>query len=103
MATFHVARRLGLNIIVDNLGTTSVFEHCLYVMFVFQPSSLHISKDVSYGSNKFVVLDSYDLFSRETLVVGNGCYHIVGDSLTHNSQATTLMLGMTCYVVKVVK
>jgi hypothetical protein len=67
MATFHVVGRLDLTIMVDDLGMTSVLEHYLYVMFVFQPSSLHVSKDVSYDSNKFVVLDSYDLPSRETL------------------------------------
>jgi hypothetical protein len=42
-------------------------------------------------------------FQGRRWVVGNGCYHIVGDNLIHNSQETILMLGMTCYVVKVVK
>jgi hypothetical protein len=42
-------------------------------------------------------------FQGRHWVVGNGCYHIVGDSLTHNSQETILVLGMTCFVVKVVK
>jgi hypothetical protein len=54
MVTFHVIGRFDLTIMVDNLGTIVISEHCLCAMFVFQPGSLHISKDVSYDSNNFV-------------------------------------------------
>jgi hypothetical protein len=46
MATFHTPRCLDLTIMVDDLGTTVVSKHCLCAMFIFQPHSLHIFKDV---------------------------------------------------------
>jgi hypothetical protein len=36
-------------------------------------------------------------------VVGFGCYHIVGNSLIHNSQETILTLGTIGFMVKIVK
>jgi hypothetical protein len=54
MVTFHVIKHSDLTIMVDNSRMIIVFEHCLCTMFVFQPSSLHISKDVLYDSNNFV-------------------------------------------------
>jgi len=65
-----------------------VFEHCLCVMFVFQPSSLHISKDVLYDLNNFVSSSLYQIRTTSSQwkqwVVGYGYYRIVGDSLAHN-------------------
>jgi hypothetical protein len=59
MATFHVPRRLDLTIMVDDLGMMVVSKHCLCTMFIFQPSFLHISNDVSYDSNNFVSVSLY--------------------------------------------
>jgi hypothetical protein len=76
-------------------------------MFVFQPSSLHISKDVLYDSNNLVLNLLYQIpttsFQGCQWVVGFGCYCIVGDSLTHNSQDTIFMLGTIGFVVNIVK
>jgi cell fate (sporulation/competence/biofilm development) regulator YlbF (YheA/YmcA/DUF963 family) len=76
-------------------------------MFAFQPSSLHISKDVSYDSNNFVSSSLYQIFTTSSQgrqwVVDFGCYCIVGDNLTHNIQKIILMLGTTSYVVKFMK
>ncbi len=51
MATFHDATHLDLTIMVNNSRTTFISKHYLCAMFAFQPSSLHISKDVLYDSN----------------------------------------------------
>jgi len=59
MATFHVIGHLDLTIMVDELGTTTFFEHCFCAMFVFQLGSLHISKYISYDSNNFVLSSLY--------------------------------------------
>jgi hypothetical protein len=92
---------------VDDLGTTIVFEHYLCVMFVFQPSFLHISKGVSYDSNNFVSSLLYHIpttsFQGKQWVVTSSCYCVVGDSLTHNFQETIPTLIITSYVVKIVK
>ncbi len=61
IATFHVVGPLDFTIMVDNSKMIIVFEHCLCVMFAFQPSSLHISKDVSYDSNNFVSSSLYQI------------------------------------------
>jgi hypothetical protein len=95
MATFHVLGCLNLTIIVDDLGTTSISKHCLCTMFMFQPRSLHISKDVLYDSNNFTSSFLYQnpmtSLQRRQWVVGCGHYRIVGDSLVHNYQETILM------------
>jgi len=71
MATFHATRRSNLTIMVDESRTTVVSKHYFCAMFTFQPSFLHISKDVLYDYNNFVsklfVLNSYDLLTRETM------------------------------------
>jgi hypothetical protein len=76
-------------------------------MFTFHPSSLHISKDVSYDSNNFVLSSLYQIpmtFSQgRQWVVGCGHYYIVGDSLVHNSQVTILMARTIGFVVKTMK
>jgi len=59
MTTFHVLGCSNLTIIVDDLGTINVSKHCMCIMFMFQPSSLHISKDVSYDSNNFASSSLY--------------------------------------------
>jgi hypothetical protein len=46
---------------VDNLGMVVVSKHCLYVMFIFQSGSFHISKDISYDSNNFVSSSQYQI------------------------------------------
>jgi hypothetical protein len=89
IATFHVVRRLDFTAMVDNSKMIIVFEHYLCVMFVFQPSSLHISKDISYDFNNFVSSSLYQIsttsFQGRQWVVSFGCYCVVGDNLTHNS------------------
>jgi hypothetical protein len=106
IATFHVVGRLDFTVMVDNSKMIIVFEHYLCVMFAFQPSFLHISKDVSYGSNNFISSSLYEISTTSSQgrqwVVGFGCYCVVGDNLTHNSHKIILMLG-TSYVVKFVK
>jgi hypothetical protein len=91
---------------VDNLGTTTIFEHYLCIMFVFQPSFLHISKGISYDSNNFVSSLLYHIpttsFLGRQWVVVFSRYCVVGDSLIHNYQETILM-PITSYVVKIVK
>jgi hypothetical protein len=61
MATFHAIGHSLLTIMVNNSGTTIVFEHYLCAMFAFQPSSLHISKDVSNDINNFVSSSLYKI------------------------------------------
>ncbi len=61
MMTFHSVNHLDLNIMVNNLGTTFVFEQCLYIMFTFQLGSLHISKDVLYDFNNLVLSLLYQI------------------------------------------
>jgi hypothetical protein len=63
MVTFHVVGYLDFTIMVEELGTTLVFEHCLCAMIAFQPGSLHISKDILYDSNN---LDSNSLYQIPT-------------------------------------
>jgi hypothetical protein len=59
MVTFHIIGRSDLIIMVYDSKTTIIFEHCMCDMFVFQPSSLHISKDVSHDFNNFVSSSLY--------------------------------------------
>jgi hypothetical protein len=61
MMTFHSVNHLDLNIMVDNLGTTFVFEQCFCIMFTFQLGSLHISKDVLYDFNNLVLSLLYQI------------------------------------------
>jgi hypothetical protein len=42
-------------------------------------------------------------FQHPQWVVGYGWYHIVGDSLNHNSQNTIFMLGIVGSIFKIVK
>jgi hypothetical protein len=76
-------------------------------MFVFQLSSLHISKDVLYDYNNLVsnFLHQIPTMSSQghQWVVGSGHYCIVGNNLIHNSQDTILTLGTIGLVVKIVK
>jgi hypothetical protein len=71
MVTFHAIGHSNLTIMVDDLGMIIIFEHCLCVMFTFQPRFLHISKDVSYDSNNFISSSLYqiphDLLIGETM------------------------------------
>jgi len=61
MVTFHAHGHSDLTIMVDNSRMTSVFEHCLCTMFVFQLGSLHKSKDISYDSNNFISSSLYQI------------------------------------------
>jgi hypothetical protein len=76
-------------------------------MFLFQLGSLHISKDALYDSNNLVLNSVYQIPMTSSQgrqwVVDCGCYHIVGDSLTHNSQETILTPKIIGSVVKIVK
>jgi hypothetical protein len=94
MATFHVIGHSNLTIMGDKSRTTAIFEHCLCIMFAFQASSLHISKNVSYDYNNFVSSSLYHIpmssLQGRQWVVGCGCYRIVGDSLAHDFQETSL-------------
>jgi hypothetical protein len=107
MATFHAIGHLDFTIMVDELGTMIVSKHCLYIMFVFQPCSSHIFKDVLYEYNNFVSSSLYQIpmtsSQGKQWVVGCGHYRIVGDSLVHNSQETILTVGIASYVVKTMK
>jgi hypothetical protein len=97
MARFHVIGHFDLTIMVDDSGTTTVFEHCLCAMFAFQLGFLHISKDVSNDFNNFLASSLYQILMTSShgkqWVVGWGHYHIVGDSLAHNYQETVLTVG----------
>jgi hypothetical protein len=90
---------------VNNSRTTVVSKHCLYIMFTFQPRSLHISKDISYDYNNFVSNSLYQIpitsFQGRQWVVGSNHYCIVG-SLIHNLQKTMLMLRTIDFVVMIV-
>jgi hypothetical protein len=55
MATFLALGCLDFTTMVDNSWMTFIYEHCLCVMFVFQLSYLHISKDVSHDFKNFVL------------------------------------------------
>ncbi len=105
--TFHAPRNLDLNIMVDSLGMMVVFEHCLCAMFSFQPSSLHISKDVSYDFNNFVSSFLYQIpmtsLQGRQWVVDYGYYRIVGDNLVHDSQEIILTIGIAGFVVEIMK
>jgi hypothetical protein len=107
MATFHVNGCLDLTIMVDKLGMMFVFDHCLCVMFVFQPSSLYISMDVLYDFNDLVSSLLYHIPTTSSQghrwVVNCGQYRIVGDNLSHNVQDIILMLRITSFIVKIVK
>ncbi len=105
MATFHVTGRLDLTIMVDESRTTIVPQHCRCVMFVFQPGSLHISKDISYDN--FISSFLYSILMTSSQgrqwLVGCGHYHIVGDSLAHNFQDTILTIRIARSTVKTMK
>jgi hypothetical protein len=92
--TFHAIGCSNLTIMVDKSRTIVVSEHCIYVMFTFQPSSLHIFKDVLYDYNNFVSSSFYKIPMTSSQgrqwVVGCGHYCIVGDNLAHNSQETIM-------------
>ncbi len=107
MVTFHATKHSNLTIVVDKSWMTVVFEHCFCAMFTFHPSSLHISKDVSYDSNNFVLSSLYQIPMTSSQgrqwVVGYGHYCIVGDSLVHNSQVTILTARTIGFVIKTMK
>ncbi len=92
---------------VDESGMTVVSKHCLCIMFIFQPCSLHISKDVLYDSNNLVSSLLYQIPTTSSQGhqwdLSYDQYRIIGDSLIHNSQDTILMPGIACFVVKIVK
>jgi hypothetical protein len=107
MVTFHAIGRFELSIMVDNSWTIAISEHCLFDMFAFQPSSLHISKDVSYDYINFVSSSLYQIpmtsLQGRQWVVGCGHCRIVDDSLAHNYQETSLITRTTGSVVKTMK
>jgi len=107
MARFHVIGCFDLTIMVDNSRTIAISEHCLCVMIVFQPGSLHISKDILNDFNNFLSSSLYQIPMTSSYgkqwVVGWGCYHIVSDSLAHNYQETILKIGIVGFVVKFMK
>jgi hypothetical protein len=73
-------------------------------MFAFQPSSLHISKDISYYSNKLVSSLIYQIlttFSGCRWVVVYGHYRIIGYSLIDNFKTTVLMSSFIRYIIKI--
>lgn len=59
-------------------------------MFGFQPSSIHVSKDVAYGENKLVISSIYQVpsFIVHGLhwMVNVGRYRIDGENILKNSQ-----------------
>jgi hypothetical protein len=57
---FHVIGCSDLIIMVDNSRTSTIFEHCMCVMFVFQLGSL-MYKDISYDYNNFVSSSLYQI------------------------------------------
>jgi hypothetical protein len=59
MATFHVASYSDFTIMVNESRMTSIFEHCLCAIFIFQLGSLHISKDILYDSYNLVSSSLY--------------------------------------------
>jgi len=52
MATFCAKGQPKLTILVNEYDIITISKQCLCAMFGFQPSSLHISKDVAYDVNK---------------------------------------------------
>lgn len=64
MATFH--GRSDLTIMIDDLRTAAIFEHCLSDMFVFHQNFLHIFKDVSYDSNNLVSNSLYQILTTSS-------------------------------------
>jgi hypothetical protein len=89
MATFHAIGHLHLTVIVDDLRTTVISKHYLCIMFVFQPSSLRISKGVLYDFDNFVSSLLYHIpttsFQGRQWVVGSSRYCVVADNLIHSS------------------
>ncbi len=105
--TFHAIGHSDLTDMVNNSRRTAISKHCLCTMFGFQPSSLHISKNILYDSNNFFSSWLYHIcttsFQGRQWVVGFSYYYIMGDNLIHNFQKTILMLGITSSMVKIVK
>ncbi len=67
----------------------------------------YISKNILYDSNKVFFSWLYHIhttyFQGRQWVVGSSYYYIMGNNLSHNFQKTILMLGITSFVVKIVK
>jgi len=54
VATFCAKGQPKLTILVDEYDIITISKQCLCVMFGFQPSYLHMSKDVAYDVNNKV-------------------------------------------------
>jgi len=61
MATFHFEEHLKLTILANDFGILHIFEKCLWVMFGFQPRTMHISKDDAYDDNNNVIIIVYQV------------------------------------------
>jgi hypothetical protein len=76
-------------------------------MLVFKLGFLHISKDVLYDFNNLVSSSLYQISTTTSQwhqwVVNSGRYHIIGNSLIHNSQDTIFTPRIASCLVKIVK
>jgi hypothetical protein len=75
-------------------------------MFIFQPSSLRISKYVFNNLNNFVSSFLYYIPTTSSQRRQGGWLWLLSHCwwyLAHNSQETILMVGITGFVVKIVK
>jgi len=106
MATFHVVGKLDLTILVFKSKIVQVIENVLFAMFVFRRGSLHISKDVSYVENNFVLSFVYQIldvnFEGMFWTIANGRYQIIDEHALNNFQDILKTSGTITLVVNIV-
>ncbi len=88
MATYHVVGKPNPTILDSNSRIVQVTKNVFSAMFVFQRGSLHISKDVSYVENNFVLSFVYQVpdvnFEGMFWIITNGRYQIVSKHSLNN-------------------
>lgn len=106
MATFHVAGKPDLSILVSYSGVVKMIKNILCAMFAFRWGFLHDFKDVSYAKNNIVLSSIYQVlnvnFEGMFWMVTNGKYRIVDEHAFNNFQDIVLTLGRTTLMANIV-
>ncbi len=105
VATFCAKGQPKLTILVDEYDIITISKQCLCAMFGFQPSYLHMSKDVAYDVNNKVSNLMYQMptiiAQGKQWVVNFGWYRLINNNVLTHLQDTILMLRTITSMVKI--
>jgi hypothetical protein len=62
MATFYVESKVDFMILIDASGNVRITKKCMFYMFGFQPSFIHVFRHDVYNDNNVVINSIYEEF-----------------------------------------